>query len=164
MQAEEVKSWVADGRLHKFASRVIPVPPDVAWRVMTDHAGYADVADNLSKVEVVSGEGLGMVRRCHDTGGRSWSETCTVWDDGRAFVFAVHTSAPDYPYPLTELEGHWRVEPVPQGSKVILEFAARAKWGVLGRLLLRLMIGPAERICRRLLERWEDRMILEEGR
>jgi len=34
---------------------------------------------------------------------------------------------PDYPYPLTELTGVWRVEPVEEGSKVSLEFIARAK-------------------------------------
>jgi Polyketide cyclase / dehydrase and lipid transport len=163
MQRVDVKSWVADGKLHKIASRIVPVPPEVAWQVMTDHSGYAEVADNLSKVEVVSGHGLGMVRRCQDTRGHGWSETCTAWEEGRAFAFTVHTGAPDYPYPLSELKGLWRVEPCQAGSKVTLEFVARAKWGLMGRCLLRLLVGPAEKICQRLLERWEVRMMQQEG-
>ena len=50
--------------------RDIQVTPAVAWRVMTDHAGYADVADNLSRVAVVEGHGLGMRRRCVDAASR----------------------------------------------------------------------------------------------
>jgi hypothetical protein len=154
-----VSSWFEDGRLHKHASRSIPVPPELAWQVMTDHAAYADVADNLSRVEVVSGNGLGMCRRCYDTRGRGWNETCTLWEEGRAYAFTVHTDAPDYPYPLTELTGVWRVEPMAEGSKVSLEFVARAKWGIVGHVLLRILIGPAEKICLRLLERWEGLML-----
>jgi hypothetical protein len=154
-----IASWVEDGKLHKMAYRIVHVSPEVAWQVMTDHAGYAEVADNLSKVEVVSGQGLGMVRRCYDTKGRGWNETCTLWEEGRAYAFTVHTNAPDYPYPLAELKGTWRVDPVAQGSRVSLEFVARAKWGVLGRLMLRVLIGPAGRICRRLLKRWEAVML-----
>ncbi len=160
MEKTIIKSRIdEDGKLHKTAFRIIPVPPGVAWQVMTDHAGYADVADNLSKVEVVSGHGLGMRRRCYDTKGRGWNETCTLWDEGRAYAFTVDTNAPDYPYPLTELKGTWRVEQVEQGSKISLQFVGRARWGLLGRLMLRLFIGPAERICRRLLERWEAVML-----
>jgi hypothetical protein len=159
--ATEIKSWTESGRLHKLASRVIAVPPKVAWRVMSDHAGYAEVADNLSKVEVLSGHGLGMTRRCYDTRGRGWSETCTLWQEGQAYAFAVGTNAADYRYPLRELEGLWRVESVEQGSRVTLEFLARPKWGLFGRLMLRLFVGPAERICLRLLDRWEARMLSE---
>ena len=159
MARVDITSWVEDGKLHKTAFRIVPVSPAVAWQVMADHVGYADVASNLSKVEVVSGHGLGMCRRCYDTKGRGWNETCTLWDEGRSYAFTVQTNAPDYPYPLTELKGIWRVEPVEQGSKVSLEFIARAKWGFLGRLMLHLLIGFAERICRRLLERWEVVML-----
>lgn len=97
MEKTMTKSWIdEDGKLRKTEFRIIPIPPGVAWQVMTDHAGYADIADNLSKVEVVSGHGLGMLRRC--------------------YAFTLDTNAPDYPYPLTELKGTWRVEQVEQGS------------------------------------------------
>lgn len=154
-----IRSWIEDGRLHKTAFRIVSVSPEVAWQGMTDHAGYADVADNLSRVEVASGHGLGMCRRCSDTKGRSWIETCTLWDEGRAYAFTVDTNAPDYPYPLAELRGIWGVAPVEQGSKVGLEFIALPQRGFLGRWMLRLLIGSAERICRRSLERWEAVML-----
>lgn len=163
MEKSASRSWIQNGRLHKTASRIVPVSPEAAWKVMTDHQGYAEVADNLSRVEVVSGHGLGMCRRCYDTRGQGWSETCTLWDEGRAYAFSVDTQAPDYPYPLRELSGVWRVEPADGGSRVTLEFVARARWGVLGQLMLRLLARPAERICLRLLERWEA-VMLEQAR
>lgn len=102
-----------------------------------------------------------MTRPCYDPRSRGWSETCTLWQEGQAYAFAVRTNAADYPYPLRELEDLWRVESVEQGSRVTLEFVARAKWGLFGRLMLRLLVGPAERICLRLLDRWEARMLSE---
>ncbi len=112
------RSWIEKGNLHKIASHIVPVSPRVAWQVMTDHEAYGDAADNLRKVEVLSGQGVGMCRRYYDTHGGGWSETCTLWDEGRAYAFSVHTEAPDYPYPLKELTGTWRVDPVEQGSRV----------------------------------------------
>jgi len=99
------------------------------YQVMPDRAGYAGVANNLSRVEVVSGGGLGMRRRCYDNRGRGWSETCSLWEEGYAYSFDLQTSAPDYPYPLREMKGTWRAEPFKEGSRVILEFVALPKWG-----------------------------------
>ena len=93
MEESVIQSWVEDGKLHKTAFRIVPLEPEVAWQVMIDHEGYADVAYNLSKVEVVSGRGLGMCRRCYDTSGRGWGETCTLWEEGRAYAFSVDTHA-----------------------------------------------------------------------
>lgn len=152
-------SWFENGMLHKQTCRTIPVSPAVAWEVVTDHAGYSDVADNLSRVEVVSGNGFGMCRRCYDSQGRGWNETCTLWEEGKAYAFTVDSGAPDYPYPLTELIGFFRVEPAAGGSRVTIEFIARPRWGIVGRLMLRFLMGPAERVCLRLLERWESVMV-----
>jgi len=153
------RSWIENGNLYQTASCIVPVSPRVAWQVMTDHEAYGDAADNLMKVEVLSGQGVGMRRRCYNTNGGGWSETCTLWDEGREYAFRVHTEAPDYPYPLKQLSGTWRVDPVPQGSRVSLEFLARAKGGILGRMMLRLLARPAEQSCRRLLKRWAAMMV-----
>lgn len=163
IETAAVRAWTEGGRMYKRAERVIPVPAGVAWQVMTDHAGYADVAENLSRVEVISGSGMGMRRRCYDNRGRGWGETCCLWEEGRAYSFEVHTSAADYPYPLRELKGTWQVEPVEEGLRVILEFVALPKWGFVGRTLMRLAIGNASRICLNLLAGWERRMLAEAG-
>ena len=141
-------------------ARDIQVAPAVAWRVMTDHRGYADVADNLSRVAVLEGHGLGMRRRCFDTKERRWTERCVVWEEGRRFSFLVDTAAADYPYPLQRLQGTWALEPIAGGTRVRMDFAATAKGGRFGHVLLLAMRWPARRLGERLLAKWELRMLM----
>ena len=137
--------------------------PARVWQVMSDQEGYADVADNIGKVEIVEGRGAGMIRQCSDTDGKSWRETCTLWDEGRAFAFRVHTEAEDYPYPIAELTGKWSLAPAGHGTAIRMDFEIRAKPGLANGLLFRLMAAPFAKICDRLLQRWvgimEDRPI-----
>ncbi len=159
-----VAQWVGlrrlDGskQIHFAFSRAVAAPPEQVWPVITDHEGYADVADNLSRVEVVAGEGLGMARRCYDTKGRGWNETCVLWNEGRAYSFEVDTS--DYPFPLKEVRGTWGVEPATGGSTVTMEFDIVAKYGVLGRMLIGSGLKVAfSGLCERLLDKWEARIL-----
>ncbi len=138
--------------------------PARVWQVMSDQEGYADVADNIGAVEIVEGRGAGMVRQCSDTDGKSWRETCTLWDEGRAFAFRVHTDAADYPYPIAELAGTWSLAAIDHGrTEIRMDFEIRAKPGLAKGLLFRLMAAPFAKICDRLLQRWvgimEDRPI-----
>ena len=155
--------WVGLRRLggeqiHFEFSRAVAAPPEQVWPVITDHEGYADVADNLNRVEVVAGHGLGMARRCYDNKGRCWNETCVLWDEGRAYSFEVDTS--DYPFPLREVRGTWGVAPADGGSVITMTFDIVAKYGAPGRLVmglaLRLMFSG---LCERLLDKWQARII-----
>ena len=132
--------------------------PSRVWQVMSDMEGYADVADNLSKVEVISGEGTDMKRRCFDTSGKGWEETCTRWEEGRAFAFRVHTDAPDYPYPIAQLNGEWSLTPLEGGTDIEMRFEVTAKPGILNGLAFRLMAAPFSKICNRLLSKWIAQM------
>ncbi|MEM7022358.1 MAG: SRPBCC family protein [Pseudomonadota bacterium] len=154
-----VDVWREDGQLFVRATRTVDAPASRVWSVVSDHEGYADVADNLSKVEVMDGDGLGMVRRCHDTKGRSWAEKCVLWEDGRRYSFVVDTTAPDYPYPIAELRGTWGLEPGAEGTSIVMEFQLRPRQGILGNLLTRAMVGPFERTCDRLLTNWQNRIL-----
>jgi len=73
-------------------SRTFDAPPDLVWAVITDTDLYAEVAPNLSSVEVLEGEGEGMVRECADTDGKTWTETCTVWEPERRYAVEVHVA------------------------------------------------------------------------
>jgi hypothetical protein len=140
--------------------RHVAAPPERVWPVISDHEGYAEVADNLSRVEVVAGEGLGMARRCTDTKGRGWNETCVLWDEGRAYSFAVYTS--DYPFPLKEVRGTWGVEPAPGGSTITMEFDILPKYGALGRMIIGTGLKLAfSGLCERLLDKWAARILVE---
>lgn len=140
------------------ATRYVRAPPEVAWAIMTDHPGYADVADNLSKVEVLSGDGLGMVRRCYDRRGRNWCETADLWRPGEAYGFRIHTEAPGYPYPLKALSGRWTLEPAADGVIVGIALRARPRLGAIGRLLLGSQRRSMQAVLESLLERWAQRM------
>ncbi|WGH78576.1 SRPBCC family protein [Jannaschia ovalis] len=128
---------IAGGKIRASVSRAVDAPQDVVWRVMTDHPGYADVADNISKVEVVRGEGLGMQRRCYSPKGENWLETCDLYEDGRAFGFRIHTEADDYPYPISDLHGTWSVARDGEGSKFAIAIEARPKGDFLTQTLFK---------------------------
>lgn len=127
-----------DGKIQAKVSRAVNAGSDVVWRVMNDHAGYADVAENITKVEVVEGDGIGMQRRCYGPKGENWLETCDLFEDGRAFGFCIHTEAEDYPYPISELHGKWSVEDHGVGSKFVINIEATPKGSVLVQTLFRL--------------------------
>ncbi|MDU8941873.1 SRPBCC family protein [Ovoidimarina sediminis] len=134
----EASVTVSEGRILARVRRAVGAPTPVVWQVMSDHPGYADVARNLSKVEVVAGEGLGMRRRCFGPKGENWQETCDLYEEGRAFGFRVHTEAADYPYPIADLHGVWSVEEEDGGAAFTIHIEAVPKGSVLTRALFRL--------------------------
>jgi hypothetical protein len=139
--------------------RAVDAPLGLVWRVMTDHPGYADVADNLTKVEVVEGEGLGMQRRCYGPKGESWHETCDIYEEGRSFGFRVHTEADDYPYPFSELHGTWCAESDGTGTTFTILIEAKLKGSVLTKWLFFLVAKPQfENVLFNLAEAWATRM------
>lgn len=71
--------------------------PAALWSAVADHQLFGRLALNLHRVEVVEGSGEGMVRRCDAKGGRSWTESCSIWEPGRRHAVEVDTS--HYPYP-----------------------------------------------------------------
>ena len=141
-----------------YASRESKVPLGCAWGVISDLESYSEVADNLSKVEVIHGQGIGMVRRCTDTKGNDWQETCTAWIEGESYSFRVHTEAEDYPYPIAGLSGTWSVESSEFGSVVKMHFIVSSKPGFLNLLVFKMMAMPFVKICHRLLVKWTAKM------
>ncbi len=126
------------GGLVATVKRKVNAPVETVWDVMNDHPGYADVASNIAKVEVLSGDGVGMKRRCYGPKGENWEETCDRFEDGRAYGFRIHTEAQDYPYPFADLRGLWSVEPSGSGSEFSIEIAVKPK----GNIILRSLFAP----------------------
>lgn len=136
------------------ASLTTAAPAERVWQVMSDQERYADVADNISQVEILEGQGAGMIRRCRDNDGKAWTETCTLWDEGHAFAFRVHTEAADYPYPIAGLAGTWSLTSDGPGTRITMTFDIQAKPGLVNGLLFRLTAAPFAKICDRLLHKW----------
>jgi len=158
------KVEMRDGKLHATVKRTVRAPTATVWDVMTDHPAYADVAGNISKVEVLSGEGLGMERRCYGPKGENWEETCDLYAPGQAYGFRVHTDAEDYPYPFSELSGRWAVNETPAGSEFDIKIVAVVKGNTLSGWLFATMAKPQfKTILIDLADAWAERMEREAG-
>lgn len=157
--AAQVSIHSRNGALVAKVERAVKASPAAVWKVMTDHPGYADVASNLSKVEVVSGAGLGMKRRCYGPKGENWTETCNHYEDGRSYGFKIHTEAADYSYPISELQGRWSVNPNNSGSKFSINIEAKPKGGFVTRTLFSsLARRQFKTVLIDLADAWAERM------
>ncbi len=160
------RAWArwGDGVLTLGVTRPVNAPVATVWRVMTDHPGYADVAANIATVEVLTGDGLpdaglGLRRRCADPDGKSWTETCDVFEDGKVFGFTVDTDAPDYPYPIAALTGRWSVAPAVAGAVFAIDIVARPKGNAVQRwLFATLARGKFKGVLLDLADAWAARM------
>lgn len=97
-----------------------------------------------------------MRRRCHDTRGRGWNETCTLWEEGHAFAVEVDTS--DYPYPLIAMRGRWAVEPRGDRSAVSMTFEFTPKPGLAGGSFAVVMLVTLRPVLRRIVRGWEHKV------
>jgi ribosome-associated toxin RatA of RatAB toxin-antitoxin module len=134
-------------------SRVVDAPRERVWEIISDAAGLAHHAPNLSASEVIAGEGEGMTRRCYNHAGTGWSETCTLWQPGQRYTMEVDTS--DYPYPLRVMRGTWAVEDEGRGARIRLRYEFEPRYGVIGRGLAVLMRPAFSRTCKRMLDGYE---------
>ncbi|MEP3049618.1 MAG: SRPBCC family protein [Roseibium sp.] len=138
------------------------------WQVMTDHARYADVADNLSKVELIDGDGDGdgdgatARRKCYGPRGESWSETCDLYREGEVFGFEVHTEATDYPYPFTKVQGRWSVNEIEGGSEFLVEISVQPKNALTLWMMKTFGFRSIRALMINLADRWAERMELED--
>lgn len=165
VRSPAVVSIRREGRtLVATVSRFAAAPVETVWQVMTDHPAYADVASNISKVEVISGQGLGMKRKCYGPKDETWSETCDVYEEGHLFGFEINTDAPNYPYPFTALSGRWSVVPKPEGSAFSIVIRATLKGNLLMRMLF-LVVGAWQfrTILIDLVDAWAARMEAQAG-
>lgn len=136
--------------------RTVDAPAALVWDVVTDHDLYAAVAPNLTTVEVLEGEGRGMVRRCVDTGGNEWTETCTRWDDGETFAVSVDVAGSDFHRRLFDrFEGEWRVTERDDGVTITVRFEFDPRYGPLGALISRFFEYRAPGIVEPILDGWE---------
>ncbi|MBX2855355.1 MAG: SRPBCC family protein [Rhodobacteraceae bacterium] len=148
-----------EGKLLATVKRTVNAPISNVWAVMTDHPAYADVASNISKVEVLAGEGLGMQRRCYGPKGENWKETCDLFETGQSYGFRVHTEADDYPYPFADLSGRWSVQPRQSGSEFDIKITATPKGNALMRWIFTIMAQQQfKTILIDLANAWAERM------
>lgn len=137
--------------------RRVDAPADIVWDVITDHELYADVAPNLSSVDVLSGDRVGMVRRCVDTNGNEWTETCTRWEEGRGFAVSVDVPESAFHRRLfSRFEGEWRLDEHAEGVDIVMRFDFDPRFGPLGILISKFFAYKAPGLVATIFDRWED--------
>lgn len=135
--------------------RSFTAPADVVWEVVTDSDVYAEVAPNLSSVTVVEGEGEGMIRRCVDTAGNAWTESCTYWEAGRGFAVVVDVETSDFHRRwFTRFEGRWELAEHDDGVLVTIRFDFDTKYGPFGALLGRYFRYRAAPLIEAVFDGW----------
>ena len=135
-------------------SRLVHAPKEIVWEVISDVEGYADIAPNLAKATILSGEGQGMVRQCWDTRGGTWRENCILWQEGRAYSMQVDTS--DYPYPLLSMQGTWSLAEQADGVLITMRFEYQMKYGMVGWVMHEALFRRQfPKICEELLDNWQ---------
>ena len=161
LQLEGLRRAVfSNGRGRFELARDVNAPAEDAWSVVSDVGGYAEFASTLHRSEVVSGSGLGMVRRCEDADGICWTETCARWEPGRGYAFEVDTTAPGYPLPLRTMRGDFEVDALgDRRSRVRIRFAFSARGGALTELLLASVFAArGDHLVGDVLRRWAERI------
>lgn len=156
-----IASSSADGGdLEAFTTRRrIDAPADVVWSIVSDHDLYGRLAPNLSRVEVLSGSGPTVRRRCVSASGSAWEESCVLYDVGHQH--AVEVDAQTYPYPLALMRGLWRVEPSAGASIVEMRFAYRAQPGLRGALFTLIMRPAFTLALQRIFKGWTAAALAE---
>jgi len=142
------------GRKQLTYKRTINAAKSQTWKVISDVENYHQVAPNIDDVTIVSGKNEGMVRSCSH-GKDSWTETCSVWEKEKTYSFVVNTSAQDYPYPLSFLQGTWNVIEIDTNNteiEMIFELKYKKK---IYNLFHPIMKMKFKKIVNELLDNWQ---------
>ncbi len=142
------------GKLWRF-ERVVNANKDATWKLISDVGKYALFAPNIDRVDIISGNGVGMVRTCSH-GKDTWAETCTLWTNEKEYAYTVHTDAPDYPYPFKFLNGYWAVEEIDEyKTKIILKFEFQYNKRYQNLLLHPFFRTKFFKVVEKLLDNWQ---------
>ncbi|WP_236639738.1 SRPBCC family protein [Salinigranum halophilum] len=117
---------------------------------------YGEVAPNLSSVAVVEGTGEGMIRRCVDTEGNEWTETCTNWEERRAYAVSVHVeNSVFHKRFFTCFDGEWRLSEHDDGVRITIAFDFEPRYGPLGVFISKYFEYKAPGIIETIFDGWE---------
>jgi ribosome-associated toxin RatA of RatAB toxin-antitoxin module len=148
-------------------SRLFDAPADVVWAVITDSDVYAEVAPNLSSIVILDGEDEAMVRKCVDTNGNAWTESCHHWEAGRGFAVTVDVDTSDFHRPFfTRFEGRWELSERNDSVLVTVQFDFKTRYGPLGALLSRYFQYKAGPLIEAIFDGWRaeiDLRVVEAG-
>jgi hypothetical protein len=136
-------------------SRLIKASPNIVWDVISDNQLFGVVAPNLHHIDVLSGNGAGMRRRCTGNDGDSWTEQCTLWQPEQIYVFEVDSHSARYPF--AKMRGTFQQESRPDGVLVtmLFDFVPKFNPPLLGWLMIQFLRPSSLKLCKAIFDGWE---------
>lgn len=145
-------------------SRVVDVDLATAWRVVNDQAYFGELSPGLSRVEIVSGHGTEAIRRCWDTKGNHWDESCPVYLEGQRITFQIDPTTHPARRLIRRITGTHEVEAVRSGgTRVAIRFDFQLRYGLLGWALTQLALRGVRLSAMAVVDGWQRRMLAEAG-
>jgi len=149
-------------------ARPVPERPELVWRKVRALDRIGEHSDALARVEVQEVDGVAR-RTCATKDGDSWTEEVVEMDDdSRELVLRFDTRSGNFPLPVTEMLGGWRVWPHGDGSWLVLWYEFSLRGGLAGEVLaamadrvFRAQVGP---VLDSLGSRTADAKTLQAGR
>jgi uncharacterized protein YndB with AHSA1/START domain len=139
--------------------RVLMSPPEEVWNAIADAGDYARFAPGIASTSIVSGNGEGMTRACTDDHGGTWTETCTLWEEGTCYRMSVDVDSYPLYYRLLlhEFAQTWLIDRAPGHTRVTLTFEGATRLGILGLLIVK-VLGNRRRL-ESILEAYEQDLV-----
>jgi ribosome-associated toxin RatA of RatAB toxin-antitoxin module len=107
----------------------VQTSPGVLWEAITDHQALPRHVSMLREVKVVGAKegGLGTVRQCTLSGGTSFHEKVTAWEEGRRYCYQPDTD--EAPFPFRWAEACWSIEGNAEHSRLTyrLQYEPRSR-------------------------------------
>lgn len=119
------------------ARQEVAAPPAAVWAVLADFANVHRWSRAVRHSELVSAQprGVGCARACHIPGFGRIRETVVDWQEGTGLSYEATPLGP-----LGPSRNRWQVAPGPSGAVVLVELSYRVRFGLVGRLLHRLVM------------------------
>ncbi|KAL3918068.1 MAG: hypothetical protein SGILL_004416 [Bacillariaceae sp.] len=126
--------------VHTCIERVVDVPVDRAWEILSDFSHVHRIHPIVETVDqkTVEGRGLGAIRQCNMYDGNFAKERIVEWDEAnRKYKVEVIDSS----LPVKKLLAILSVTPSGSDkSKLSIELNIKAKYGLLGKIMERLVM------------------------
>jgi CBS domain-containing protein len=113
---------------------------ETIWEILTDIKCFTDAGPDIIRVEHLSGEGLGMIRRVYHRVSSAWEEECIEWEPQSHFTMQV--TSDNYLLPVTYLRRITSMEQKQKNVVIKIRYEYTAKYGPFGFFLNKHQIVP----------------------
>lgn len=127
---------------------IIAMPRARAWEKLRDLGLAHNYVPGLVRTEITTGvrTGVGASRRVYQSETRFLDETVIDWGEGHGFVIRLHQGNKGAPAPFSEATFRYWLDDAEDGNtSLCTTLAYTVRWGLLGRLLDRLVLAKAIR-------------------